>query len=594
MSRSSVVSNDELHVRIDAYGLVRELSFPHVGYGQYIPGLAHKIGVRVNGMTSWVDDGTWRSKTRHDHRALVTTVVLVNEAIGVLLELESFVSSEANILIRNIHVVNLSHKQRSVSIFLHQAFLIEAPSLPDTAQFLPHDDAVLHYAGRRAFVATGVTDIGQPCDQHSIGLFGNGRDGTWRDAEDGELSGYDAEQGQVDSTLRFSLTIGALSSRRLYYWLSAGTSPRVAVKLKRSIALPDIMRHHERTVAWWRTWLGAGFKMAERISPKYRQVFIDSMVSERAHIDRSGAIMTTGSGAQLYCSPHDAAYALWPLARLGYTDESLRFFSFCRAALTEQGCLQLHYRADGAIGGTRLPYNGALPPIHSSDTAIALFVFAQFYALNRQPTWLKNFYTSLIEPMATFLADFTQENRLPKPSHVIDTSTVTVNTYDAAVACAALTAAADLAEAAGDQHNTVAWRTAAEEMHQAILRHFCDTEGVVYDDETMSSVSIRSFFGVFMFGILPPGDAVLVRTVARIEQELRLETGLFRESDNQSIDYVGSLWMAQYYLEVGRGNEADAIIQQVIAATESADDTIMTMRLHAEIISSLLDTIDRA
>lgn len=57
-----------------------------------------------------------------------------------------------------------------------------------TAQYLPDSDAVLHYRGKRAFIISGLYD-GKPFDQHSIGLFGiEGHEGTYRDADDGELS----------------------------------------------------------------------------------------------------------------------------------------------------------------------------------------------------------------------------------------------------------------------------------------------------------------------------------------------------------------------------------------------------------------------
>ena len=52
-------------------------------------------------------------------------------------------------------------------------------------QYLPGDNAILHYRGRRAFVVSAVDDSGEPFDQYTVGIFGiEGKEGTYRDAED--------------------------------------------------------------------------------------------------------------------------------------------------------------------------------------------------------------------------------------------------------------------------------------------------------------------------------------------------------------------------------------------------------------------------
>lgn len=83
-----------------------------------------------------------------------------------------------------------------------QAFVIgDSRSNTDTAQYLPDNNAILHYRGRRAFVVSGNYN-GKPFDQHAIGLFGiEGKEGTYRDADDGKLECNNVEHGRVDSTI---------------------------------------------------------------------------------------------------------------------------------------------------------------------------------------------------------------------------------------------------------------------------------------------------------------------------------------------------------------------------------------------------------
>ena len=590
MAKQFTIGNDTLKVSVDEQGTVNDIFIPKDRSASFTPAIKHRIGVWVDGVLSWTDCEDWTAKTRRMYAAPINTTVLVNETIGILLELESFVVSGSDTFIRNIHIVNLQEQQRRVGIFVHQAFMIAAPISPDTAHYMPNDSSVLHYAGRRAFVAKGMTDMGNLCDQHSVGLFGNGLDGTWRDAENGELSDSDTACGQVDSTLRFSLTVGGLSSRRLYYWLSTASSIREAVALSRRITLPRIIKQLEQTITWWHKWLTPGFRLSERLGSHYRQDFIQSLMNIRLHCHTSGAIITEDVAA--YCNPRDGAYAMWPLIRFGYLDEPLHFFAFCRSALTEDGCLMSRYGADVSVGPSQHAYLGATPPIQSDETAIVLFVFSQFYLITKQQEVLKSFYESFVVPMAEFLSQFTDENNLPKPSYTAESDTVETHTYTAAVTFAALIGAADMAEAMNDERMVVSWRTAAEEMRSAADHLLRDEDGSIYSSTTDHSASIASLFGVFMFGLFDSESDSIDHTAHAIEAKLQRPDGLFMFNEVEgSTDYRGSLWMAQYYMEKGRKDEAYRIMQKIIEQnTAEGGASVWTC---AELVSGLLDTTYR-
>ena len=590
MAKRCVVGNEHLQVRLDERGMVRDIFVPAARPWSYTPHLKHRIGVWVDGAVSWVDEPAWSAKTRRMYTAPVNGTVLVNESIGILLELEDFVASTSDIFMRNIHIVNLRNDQRRVCVFLHQAFAIDSPHADDTGQYIASESAVLHYAHRRAFVATGMTDMGKLCDQYSVGLFGEGLEGTWRDSENGTLSGSASACGRVDSTLGFSLMIGGLSSRRLYYWLSTAPTVQGALALKRSITLPHVFKQLERTIVWWRKWLGPGFRLSEQLSPRYRQGFVQHVMAVRLQQYASGAVVTEEEVA--YCNPRDGAYAMWPLIRFGYLDEPLHFFAFCRSVLTEDGCLMSRYAVDKSVGASADAYLGDVPPIQSDGTAIVLFVFSQFYSVTKQREVLDNFYESLVKPMATFLAEFVDEHNLPKPSFDMTNTRTGTYTYTAAVTCAALMAAADMAEVVGDQQMAVSWRTAAEEMRAAAELMLHDEDGTIYNGMDDATVSIASLFGAFMFGLFDPESEPVLRTVETVEAQLRRTDGLFATDETKvAIDYIGSLWMAQYYLETGRKDEAYRIIQAILAEDENG--VRIGTWAHAELISTLLDTTYR-
>ena len=74
MARPLVLSNGELHVGINKFGLVHDFYFPYVGLENHAAGksLRHRVGVWVDGELSWLDDlGEWDFSFRYFHRALI-------------------------------------------------------------------------------------------------------------------------------------------------------------------------------------------------------------------------------------------------------------------------------------------------------------------------------------------------------------------------------------------------------------------------------------------------------------------------------------------------------------------------------------------
>ena len=95
-----------------------------------------------------------------------------------------------------------------------------------------------------------------------------------------------------------------------------------------------------------------------------------------------------------------------------------------------------------------------------------------------------------------------------------------------------------------------------------------------------------------MFGLFEPEEDTVEQTIGEIEREFRREDGLFAcDSDKKDIDYVGSLWMAQYYIEVNRRDDAYRVVQGII--DERTEGTSQATWVCAEIVSTLLDTTYR-
>jgi len=643
MARPIVLSNGELHVGINRYGLVHDFYFPYVGLENHSAGksLRHRVGAWVDGQISWLDNEEWVFRFRYPARALVGHTIARNDRLGVLLEFDDVVDANISAFMRNIHVVNLRENQRNIRLFTHQAFAIgDARSDTDTGQYLPDSHAILHYRGRRAFVVSGTAD-GKPFDQHTVGLFGiEGYEGTFRDADDGELSFCNVEHGRVDSTLRFSLDVPGFSSKRVHYWIAAGTSLREALYIDKQVREDGVVRRLHDTAKWWQTWLQPAVSVAEKLAPEYQEQFIRSTMIIKSQMDKRGAVLASTDTTMLnyyrdayaYCWPRDGAYVVWPLVRMGYIDEPRLFFDFCRRAMHPAGYVMHKYRADGALGSSWHPYThedgSSSPPIQEDETALVLFVFAQFYFMHRDTRMLGDFYDSMIKPMAHFMATYIEPvTGLPKPSYDLWEEHYLTTTYSTSVTYAALLAAADLADEMDDADNAVRWRAAADDIAEAARKHLYNhsrhtfykgiivKHGEIERDETIDS---SSTFGAFMFGLFPLESEELTSAINTLSERFGLNGGgiglpryendpYFRAGPDAPSNWwiICTLWMAQYQLERKSDDAALRIVDWVMQHSNETgilpeqigplDGHAMSVEpltwSHAEHVATLLDTI---
>ena len=643
MARPLVLSNGELHVGLNNYGLVHDFYYPYVGMENHSFGSStrHRVGVYVDDQLSWLDDeGAWQFTFRYPHKALIGHTMARNEALGILLEIDDFVDAQLNAFVRNIHVINLRDSARTVRLFTHQAFAIgDSRSNTDTAQYLPDSDAILHYRGRRAFIVSGLHND-QPFDQHSIGLFGiEGHEGTYRDADDGELSNGSVEHGRVDSTLRFSLQIDPHGSERVHYWIAAGTSTREALYTDKQLRTQGVGARLHQTAEWWKHWLQPALTVADKLDKAYQDTFLHSVMIIKAHTDKRGAVIASTDSSMLkysrdaygYCWPRDGAYVLWPLIRMGYTEEPHRFFEFCRRGLHPSGYLMQKYMADGGLGASWHSYvhDGVIaPPIQQDETALVLFVFSQFYEAHHDATLLRDFYGSMVKPMADFLNEHIDETTgLPKPSYDLWEEVFLTTTYTTSVVYAALLAAADLADASGDSDSAVRWRSTADDIFGAAHKHLYNEirksfyKGIIVKDGQIiknDTIDSSSIFGAFMFGLFPTGSTELTSAVETFETVFANENGKIGypryENDNyHRVDdasngnwwFITTLWYAQYYLETNQTERASEILQWTRQLATAAGGLSEQINIHdnslispnplvwsqAEYISTLLDTI---
>lgn len=543
MARSLVLGNGSLLVCLDDRGQVRDFYFPHVGLENYGgSGSMHRIGVFIDGSISWLSDGDWTVSVSYAGDALVSEIIAKNERHGLTLMFTDLVYNEHNIFLRGVRVVNESDRGRTVKVFFSQQFQVLGLDYGNSAFFHPESQSIVHYRGRRVFLVSGSNGK-KAFNDYSIGEFlTGGKEGTWRDAEDGVLSNNPVEHGSIDSTIGFELELSKRGKKSFYYWVTAGETILEATELHAIVKERTPAHITASTEGYWKAWLGKREFVFEGLDARIATLFRRSLLIIRSHTDDGGAIIASGDSSTLqhgrdtyaYLWPRDGAFCALALDKAGYFHLGERFFRFCADVLSPEGYLLHKYNADKSVGSSWHPWvRGGVPqlPIQEDETALVLFVLWEHYDLTRDIEFIEEIYNTFIKRIADFLIQYRDKKTgLPAPSYDLWEEQYGVSTFTTATVYGALIAAARFAKLFGKSGDRDRFIGAAEEIKKAALKHLYNEDKghffkslVVEANGTLrpdTTIDASGCYGMARFGVLAPDDPRLMRACNSVENML--------------------------------------------------------------------------
>lgn len=636
MGRPVVLSNGQLFVGLDESGLVHDFYYPYVGLENLTTARSsqHKIGIWVDGNFSWTNDGSWSVNVDFEDAALISHITLHSDKLQISLTLEDYIDPEYNAFIRNISIQNNADTDREIRLFMHQVFQISPSGRADTAMYVPEDHYVLDYKGRYCLLVAGQFSDSTDFDQYAVGNYAiEGKAGTFKDAEDGELSENPVEHGGVDSVIRFSKTIAAGAIEALDYWVIATSSQQDCQKIHANFKAANMPERLAAARKYWANWLGD----SSNVTDQNQRSLSHSLLIVKAHCDERGSVLASGDSSifnygrdyYCYCWPRDAAYALWPMLRLKHFDEARRFFDFARDTMHRDGYLMHKYQPDRAVGSTWHPLvhgRRSELAIQEDETASVLFILNEYYEASQDKTTVEGLYHTLVVPCANFMAEYIDEKTgLPHASYDLWEEKFLTSSYTVSVVIAGLLAASKLATLVEQPHDASRWQKAAHAVRDNLDKLY-NSEGnyfvkgfLLQEDGSLeydNKIDISNLYGPYMYAGLPLDDARLLGTAQRVEQKI-LNTselgGVLRYEDDNYFNIgnnspgnpwiVSTLWLAQYYAGNNRFDEAKNLLQWSLdreetsaALSEQYDPSngkplsvLPLVWSHAEMINTILD-----
>lgn len=583
--RDLPVGNGSLLVNFDENYQIRDIYFPHVGQENHTEGFPCRFGVWADGDFSWVSSDEWTRELTYLPETLVTQVSLNNQQLGVEMVCNDTVASHDNTFLRRVRLRNLRVSAAEFRVFLHHDLRIYENNFGDTAFYDPETRGLIHYKKHRYFLINTEPHF----DSFATGRKAfQGKEGTWRDAEDGKLQGGVITEGSVDSTIGVHFSLEPDATFEFYYWIAAGVDYAQVAQLNTLVLGLQPQQYLDYTGNYWRAWVNKNEKDLAGIPDPVADLYKRSLLIVHTQIDADGAILAANdhdvtvraTDHYSYLWTRDGAFVANALDRAGYSHLTRKFFRLCGEIVHKDGYFLQKYNADGTVAsGWHASWDvnrqERVFPIQEDETALVLWALWEHYERYRDIEFAHRLYRKLTVPCAEFLESYRDpDTGLPKPSWNLWEDRHGVHTFTCASVVAGLRAAMNFSVLFAEYDRGERYRSAAEEIHAAMasqlyskdlgrfLRSLQSTgNGGLEPDATVDA----SLFATFYLGCFAPDDPMVTGTMSAIRDTLSVGGGTARfqndgymrtsESITGNPWFICTLWLADHYIAAATTRE---------------------------------------
>ncbi len=611
MPRHLILGNGSVLATFDTHLQMRDLYYPHVGMEDHTAyGDVHHTGIWTEGKFAWFSDPSFQIDIRYMPDTLVGETRLRNSTLGLEIIAHDFVHPVKNVLVRYFRVRSTDGREKDVRFFFHHDLHIYGDKQKDTAFYEPYTNSVIHYRQRRYFLVGGETSDPTACrtgsgaspfqsllhssesirrcgiSDYSIGKSEyRGLEGTWRDAEDGELQATAIDQGSVDSTVGIYSRVHPDRETTVSQWMCFGKTFNEVIDLHQQVQEETPWHLLENCRDYWKSWVEKTPLEPGSLPKHLVDLYKRSLLTIRIHADHGGGILAAADAdimefnrdTYTYVWPRDGAFVCMALDQARYIEVTRCFFEFCSNIQSDDGYFLHKFNPDGSIGSSWHPWfrNGEPQlPIQEDETALLLVAGHRHFLIHQDFEFLKEMYEKMLRRAANFLCDFREDaTGLPLSSYDPWEEHKGIFTYTTACTIAGLTAAVEMSRILGHGNHAERYENAANAMRQAMLTHLYDEKLGCFlkkikrrKGETIERDSTldMSMAVIWKLGVLPPDDPKVLSTMQKLEEALRVRTKIggyarytgdvYHGKVQPSAEvpgnpwFITTLWMAQWHI----------------------------------------------
>src|SRR5437016_9199353 len=223
VARDLPIGNGSLMINFDHEYNIRDVYYPHVGQDNQTAGDVSFFGVWCDGNFAWIGDPAWIKTLEYDDDSLVTRVIARAPSFDLQMTISDTVDFDRDLFLRRVELRNLRATARSVRLYIHFDPHLYGNAIGDTIFFDPDFSGLVAYKGQRYVLINGQIDDQFGFQSFAIGSKErDGYQGTWRDAEDGNLQRNAIAQGSVDATAMLEYKLAASTTQVAWIWWAFG------------------------------------------------------------------------------------------------------------------------------------------------------------------------------------------------------------------------------------------------------------------------------------------------------------------------------------------------------------------------------------
>jgi len=586
MPRDIPVGNGSLLITFDDLYRIRDLYSPRVGRHNHTNGHVQRFGVWVDGQMAWIEDEGWHRDLRYKPDSLTTEVVLTHHNLGLEVICNDVVDIHQPVYFRNFSVRDLAGKSRDVRVFFHCDLSINGSPVGDTANYDPTTRAVIMYKDDAYFLINTCDQTKAGVEHWAIGAKRvGGAEGTWRDAEDGQLGRNAISQGSVDATVGIHLQVKPFETQEATMWIVCTQNYEDAKHINSRIWEIGPDRLITRTEAYWKLWSRKEPINIGSLPEPVQDMYYRSQLILRTQIDNGGAIIAANDSDithfagdhYSYCWMRDGALVAHGLILAGQSELSRNFFRFAANCIGDKPYFLHKYTPEGNLASSWHPWTldgQAILPIQQDETALTLWALREHYEAFRDVEFIKELYISLVVRPAQWMLEHRDHNGLPLQSWDLWEERRGIHTFTVAATIGALNAASKFARDFGEIDRAAAFREGAERMKGAMRRHLWHKErqqfarmAVPLDDGSYRLDMTRDSanYALFAFGAFDTDDPMVESEMSSLRDRLwvktdvggcaRYERDYYHQVETENTDEIPgnpwvicTLWHAQYHI----------------------------------------------
>jgi GH15 family glucan-1,4-alpha-glucosidase len=623
MARDLPIGNGNVLINFDAAYNVRDIYYPFVGQENQASDHLSHFGVWCDEGFFWIDHPDVIKELQYLDDSLITNVNCRNERMGIEMLIRDGVDIQENVFLRKLKVRNNFDKERKIKLYFHLDLELNGNGVGDTIYYDPELKSLVFYKGHR-YLSLSCQAGAEPIigiSSFAIGQKGiNGKEGTWRDAEDGQLGRNPIAQGSVDGTIELELLLPAQGDNEAWFWICFAQNKEELLQLENDLRKVKPQALLQRSYEHWVQWVNRDVHELSMLEPDLSAFYKRSLLVIRTNIDNRGAIIAANDSDIMkfardtysYMWPRDGALVSHALDRAGFYKLSRNFFDFCKRVLTPEGYLLHKYNPDSSVGSSWHPWINEKGlkqfAMQEDETALVIYTLWHHHRLANTLSSSKDDYEQLVIPAANFIAHYRDASGLPLPSYDLWEERYGVMSFTVSSVYAALLAASRFAEFHKDAVRASYYGDTAKQVKQAAetqlyaVKEKRFVRGLYWNyDKQIYEADLNldmSLYALFDFGLFEVTDERILATMQALKDRLWIQTeigGVARyendyyhqvSSDIGKVPgnpwFICTLWLAEWVIATADSLQALEEAKQLMrwAIQHALPSGIMAEQVH--------------